>query len=218
MGDGFVQVAEGDLHGCVPSQHPRRTTRRTRPPTRHDPARQAAPDDARTSHHPPSQGPPLHRRHPRNRLIPRPEHPKLPAPHAALPTARPGAHAPPDQPRSGETAAPPGPTARSPTPRRSTALGRSTGPRTGSIASAFTAMLGCIPRLVARSPRSTSTPPGRSSSVRPRRRASSVAVGPRYSDQTCSTYGSLSIHRSLACAESGTTCRVRCSESLSIDP
>ncbi len=217
MGDGFVQVAEGDLHGCVPSQHPR--ARPAGPDRRRDTTRPGRPPRM-------TPGPHTTRLH-KARLCtgatrgtdsPRPEHPKLPAPHAALPTARPGAHAPPDQPRSGETAAPPGPTARSPTPRRSTALGRSTGPRTGSIASAFTAMLGCIPRLVARSPRSTSTPPGRSSSVRPRRRASSVAVGPRYSDQTCSTYGSLSIHRSLACAESGTTCRVRCSESLSIDP
>ena len=46
---------------------PPRTTSRTRPPTRHDLARQTAPNDAPTPHDPASQRPPLDRSLPRSR-------------------------------------------------------------------------------------------------------------------------------------------------------
>jgi hypothetical protein len=134
-----------------------------------------------------------------------PVHPDATAPTSPPPTRRQGDHAPTGCWSLRRRTRPPltdGAKPDTPTIERSAC--RCTSSKRCSRSSAFEAMPGITPTTTARSPRSRSSPPGCSSIIR----ASSVAVGRRNSDHTCSMFGSVSRHRSSACAETGTRCSV----------
>ena len=115
-----------------------------------------------------------------------------------------------DRPPTGGRVDPRRPTAHSRRLRRSLDQDRSARPRSGGGAPTLEARpFVRLPSEAPRSPGSTSTPPGRCSIIRPSRRASKVAVGPRNSDHTSSTYGSVSRHCSVGAGGIPTIIRLR---------